>query len=472
VEPVDTATDAPVNQAAPAQRSPGWRWWPVVAMAIAAVALGAFYLASQSHRIKFGIFPHPPLYGRWNPEFSAISLLTLPASVTLAGIAWYVTSVRRLPTRAVLCLVIVGGVATAATISLVRGEPSHLTQGISTGLESGYYTADLHFIDEFGLRGFVEKHSELSGSFRSYNSKTHPSGILVLLWLLFRVIGSDHRLMIAAVIATLSMAAAICAWSIGRTLAGEGAGRIAAALTVAVPGMLMLSFGSMDPIFGTLMSAATALFMIAIYRKSLGWGIAAGAVLGLATFFTFATVFIGLAAAIAILIQRVGVRATARVLGGAAIGGLAVLALLRLGLGWDLLADYMALPGAVRSYDPYWIVGSQAAWLIFAGVPLAGIGIAGLVVKVPGARRPVLPTVLIAVMLVWASLPSAFTHLRPGEVERTWAFLYPILAACAAPMVDRWTADKGKWRSPIIAGLILISVAQAVLIQSLWDNRF
>ena len=40
----------------------------------------------------------------------------------------------------------------------------------------------------------------------------------------------------------------------------------------------------------------------------------------------------------------------------------------------------------------------------------------------------------------------------------------------ASPVVDRWTADKGRWRGPIIAGLVLISVAQAVLVQSLWDN--
>lgn len=232
----------------------------------------------------------------------------------------------------------------------------------------------------------------------------------------------------------------------------------------------MYAIGSMDPIFGTLMSGAAALFVIAIYRKSLGWGIAAGAVLGLGTFFTFATVFVGLAAAIAVLLQRIGLKPTVRVLGGAAIGGLAMLAVLRIGLSWDLLADYNSVPDVPRGFEPYWVVGSPAAWLIYAGVPVAGLGIAGLVKKVPGAQRPILPIVLIGIMLVWAALPATITHLRAGEVERTWVFLYPILAACAAPVVDRWTAGKGRGRGAIIAALVLLSVAQAIFIQAHWDN--
>jgi hypothetical protein len=441
-------------------------------MVVAGAVLLLFYAFSQLHRVTFGLFTHPPIYGVWAPRANVLALFAVPAAIVLALIAWFVTSARRVPTWAALTLLIVVGVITAAAIGVVRGKTGDLTRGLATNQKGPYfnYTADLHFVYEYGVRRFVEERAHLAGAFRAYNAKTHPSGIFVLLYLLFRAFGSHHTLRVATAIAVLSMAGAISAWSIGRTLAGERAGRIAAALTVAAPGMLMLAYGSVDAIYGTLMSAAAALFMISIYRRSLGWGIAAGAVLGFAAFFTYATVFVAVAAAIAVVLQRVGVRAAAKILGGAAVGGIVMLGVLRLAIGWNLFAEYLTVPTAVRPYDPYWILGNPAAWLICAGLPLAGIGVAGLWIKVPGARRPVLPAVLITIMVIWAALPPGWTHLRPGEVERTWAFLYPIIAACAAPVVDRWTADKGRWRGPIVGGLVLISVAQAVLLQSLWDT--
>jgi Dolichyl-phosphate-mannose-protein mannosyltransferase len=441
-------------------------------MAVAGGVLLVFFALSQLHQVTFGLFTHPPVYGLWVPRISTLALFSVPAAIVLALLAWLDTSARRLPTWAALALLIVVGVATAAAIGVVRGRTGDLTRGLTAGPKAVYYTSDLHYVYEHGLRRFVEDRPQLAHAFRTYSGKTHPSGIFVLLYLLFRAFGSSHTLRIATVIAILSMAAAISAWSIGRTLAGERAGRIAAALTVAAPGLLILAYGSEDGIYGTLISAAAALFMTAIYRRSSGWGIAAGAVLGFGTFFTYATVFVALAAVIAVALQRVGVRAAAKILGGAAVGGVAVIVLLRLGIGWNLFAEYATVPPAERSYDAYWIVGSPAAWLIFAGLPLAGIGVLGLWVRVPGARRPVLPAVLAAIMVIWAALPPGLTHLRPGEVERTWAFLYPVIAACAAAVIDRWTADKGRWRGPIVGGLVLISVAQAVLLQALWDTLF
>ncbi len=107
---------------------------------------------------------------------------------------------------------------------------------------------------------------------------------------------------------------------------------------------------------------------------------------------------------------------------------------------------------------------------MWAGLPLAALSVAGLLIKVPGARRPILPIALVLIMVVWVGLPTEITKLRPGEVERTWAFVYPVMAAVVGVVVDRWKRGKGRWSGAIVAGLVLLSVAQTVVLQSLWDN--
>ncbi|WP_196255702.1 glycosyltransferase family 39 protein [Micromonospora sp. WMMD558] len=455
---------------------PALRWgiWPVVAMAATAAALYGFWWFSH-HRppIQFGAFKRPPIYGVFIPVWDELALTVIPAGVVLAAVAWLITTRLRMPRWSALALVVVSGVTTAATIALVRGEWRHLTRGLSTEPDRvAYYTSDLHFVYELGVRGFIEQHPDLGPEFDSYNSWTHPPGVLVFLYLLFRVVGASHPLRIAVAIAVVAFAAAVSAWLIGRTLGGERAGRIGAVLFAAAPGPLMLSYTNLDTVFATVMTMSAALFVLAIHRRSAPVAATAGAVLGVGTLMTFATSFIVIAATLAVLIQT-GLRTGARLLGAAAAGGVAVLALAWLTLGFDVFASYQASPQAARPYDPYWIVASPAAWLIYAGLPLAVLGIAGLVVKVPGSRRPVLVLVLVVVMLVWASLPSELTKLRPGEVERTWAFLYPLVAASAGLVVDAWTRNlPRRWAGGVVAGLVALSVGQAVFLQGLYENFY
>jgi Dolichyl-phosphate-mannose-protein mannosyltransferase len=440
-------------------------------MAGTAIILLGFYAYSQTRPpIGYGFFSHPPLYGRFEPVLEPLALTVIPTGLLLAGVGWFVTSGRRVPTWAALGAIVVCGVAVAATIALVRGDWHDLVRGVATEHNAPYYTSDLHFVYEYGVRGFVERHPEITDQFHAYNSRTHPAGVFLILYALFEVFGSSHTLRITTTIAFMAMVAAVSAWSMARTLGGERAGRIAAVLFVAAPGPLLLAYTGMDAIYATFLSAAAALFMLAIQRLSVPVAVAAGAVLALGTLLTFATSFIVLAATIAVIVQAGSLRNAAKLLGAAAGGGLAVFVLARLLLGFDIVASYQASPqSGGRSYT-YWIFGSPAACLIWAGLPLAALGVAGLVRKVPDAKRPVLPMALVAIMVVWAMLPGEVTKLRPGEVERTWAFLYPVLAATAGLVVDRWTRGKGRWSGAIVSALVIISVGQTVLIQSLWDN--
>jgi hypothetical protein len=340
---------------------------------------------------------------------------------------------------------------------------------VSTAAQSTGYASDLHYVYEFGVRGFAERHPELTHVFHSWNSRTHPPGGLVLLSVLFRVFGNAHAVWITSAIALLGMCSAVSAWSMGRTLGGERSGRISAVLLVAAPGPLLLAYTSMDAVYATLLSGSAALFLFAVHRSSPRWAVLAGAALGVTAYFTYAVSFVALAAGLAILVEPPRVRAF-RLIGAAAAGGLAALLMERVVLGFDLLGSYGSVPGASRAYDPYWVFGAPTAVLIFAGLPLAGIGVAGLFARQADGRRAVLPLALVAIMLIWFALPSDITHLRPGEVERTWAFVYPVLAACAGPVVDRWTRRKGKWSGAVVAALVVVSVAQAVVIQALWDT--
>ncbi|MEE6257387.1 ArnT family glycosyltransferase [Plantactinospora sonchi] len=449
-----------------------WRLRPVLLMLVVGLALIGFFLVSQAHTITFGAFSHPPLYGRWDPTAAPEALLVLPAGLLLAAVGWFVTTnVRRVPSWLALTLIVGAGVVVAAAVTLVRGEYDHLVRGVGTGPDSPYYTSDIHYVDEFGIRGFAERHPELTKVYNSWNSRTHPPGVLVMLSVLHRLLGPGNPFWMSTAIALLGTLAAVSAWSLGRSLGGERSGRIAAVLFVAAPGPLILAYTILDAVFATFLSTAAAMLVLAVHRLSWRWALAAGAMLGLTTYLTYATVFVTLAATVTVLWQVSGVRRVVRLLGAAAAGGVLVLAVAWALLNFDLWAAYRSVPQTHTPYDPYWIVGSPAAFLIFAGVPLAALGALGLVVRAPGARRAVLPLVSVPLMFVWAALPPSFTDLRPGEVERTWAFLFPLLAAAAAPVLLSWIRGLGaRWTAPVLTGLITVSLAQATLLQMLYDT--
>jgi Dolichyl-phosphate-mannose-protein mannosyltransferase len=449
-----------------------WRYWPPLAVLGAGIVLTAFGFWSQTVGLANRRFSHPPIYGAFEPHVSRLALLLVPAGVLLAAVGWVVTSARRIPTWLALASIVGAGWLMSIAVNLVRGDKRELYAGASTSLNAPYYTRDLHFVDQYGVRGFVQHYPGLVKQLGAYNGKTHPPGIQVMLWTIARLIG-DHPFRFTTVLALIALLIGAGAWALGRAYGGEPAGRIAAVLAVAAPGPLMLAYTNMDVIFAALFSISGALFVVGARRRSAVLVAAGGAVAGLTTFLTYATSFLVLAVVVAIAVEVRGVRQTVRLLVAAAAGGLAVLILLRLTLGFDLWACYQARTHSGGPFYPYWTVGHPASVLIWAGLPLAALGVAGLFVRVPGARRPVLPLVLVAGMVVWGLLPPVVTDLRQGEVERTWAFLYPMLAAAAGPVVARWTDStrlSRTWSGSIVFALVVLSVTQAGVLQALWDN--
>jgi hypothetical protein len=447
---------------------------PILAMVVTAAALLLVVLASIGVHIPYGLFYRLPLYGVFQPVASPWALTVVPAGALLAFLAWYATTSTRPRTPVALALLVFGGVVTAVSIALVRGHRYDLVRGVSTAPGARYLTSDVHLVDQFGIRGFVEHYTALFPLMHVYNARTHPPGLILLLHTIMSVVGSAHLLRVSTVMAVIAMSGAVAAWLMGREGAGPRSGMTAAILFVASPGPLVMTYTSVDAVIAVPLALGAALVMVAVHRDDLRWAAAGGAVLGVAALLTYAVAFVALAATIAIAIEAGGWRRAVRLLGGTAAGGVAVLLLAWLTLGFNLLTTYRATPNVSNArYDPYWIIGSPAAVLIFAGIPVAALGLVGLVRPPSGTRRAVLPLTLVVIMLVWVNLPPSVTGLRPGETERTWAFLYPMLAAAAAAVVTRWLdrASPAR-RGTAIATLVVIGVAQTVLIQSLWDTLF
>lgn len=444
----------------------------LVALLVAAVSLIGILICSQVRSpIEFGIFQRPPLYGYWLPAIDWIALTVIPTAALTVVVSVLVVTERRVPTWVGVILLTISALALAAALGVARGNPDDLVRRISDSDQMVSYASDVDLVDKYGVRGFAQLHPTLADEFAYYNTRTHPPGPVLFIWALLESIGITHTLRVATGIAALGLSMAAGAAVIGRAYGTDRTGRIAAVLTVAAPGPLLLAFTSMDPVFATGMAFAAGMFVLSARRTSSWWAFGGGVILGLTTLMTFATAFVALAATITHMVVNDRERVI-RKLGAAALGGLLVLVPATLGLGFDLIGSYFAVPGNSRSLDPYWIVGGPSAWLIMAGLPVAAFGTSGLFRKLRDGSRPVFAIVLVMLMVIWAALPPEATKLRPGEMERTWAFLYPVLAAVAALSVDRWMEDSGSRRSAVLAGLLTISIVQAFIIQISWDTLF
>ncbi len=443
------------------------------ALLMAALGLMALFWVTELIQPSLdGIFRKPPIYGYFEPTISWLALAVVPATILFIAVSVVFVANGRLSLWLGVTISILCSVALAAAITLVRGDPGDLVRRISNTDQLVSYASDVRLIVKYGVREFTEKHPSLASEMAFWNTRTHPPGPVLTLHGLFEVFGARHTLRVATAVATLGMTSVIGSVLIGRTIGGERVGRIAGVLFLASPGPLLLAFSSMDLIFAAGMSIAAGLFVVSAKRRSLWWAASAGVVLGVTTLMTFATVFIAVAATVNYLVQPYDRRQSLAKLAAAAAGGLAALALATVGLGFDLIGSYAAVPEGGGSYQVYWIIGGLGAWLIFAGLPIAAFGTWGLFQKCEDGSRPTFALALVTIMLIWAVLPPEVTKLRPGELERTWAFVYPVMAAVAAPVVDRWTRSPGRFRNAIIPGLLALSIVQAVAIQTMWDTLY
>ena len=413
-----------------------------------------------------GWFTAPPVYGTLEPAWSAQGWLALGACAAFALLAWVLVH-PSVGSAVFLAVAVPGATAFAFAVNLVRGDAELMLRALAA---SPYALPDYHSdsptLRRVGVRAYVTDYADVYwAQMLSVQNRTHPPGALVVHTWLADTFGG--RFGTAVVIAGVGMTSLVAAWLLGRLTGGERAGRLSALLVVVAPSLLLYSFTAMDALFAGVLSMCGAVLLLAVHRRSHRLAALAGALLGLASFLTYAAVLVALAGAVAGLVVVRDLRRGAGLLLAAGAGGVLSLAALRVGVGFDLLASNAMV---VRdAYQPrpagYWAAGAPVAYLLCAGVFLAGLGLVGV-----ARHRPPMTLALLGVLVAFALAPKTVTGLYPGEVERTWLFSLPFLAAAAGRAWADWEQASQRVRRfgvPVVVGL---GGAYAVLLQALYDT--
>jgi hypothetical protein len=205
-------------------------------------------------------------------------------------------------------------------------------------------------------------------------------------------------------------------------------------------------------------TAAYALFVRGLDRRE-GWAmLAAGALIGAASFLS-----LGLAFALAPLgvyaLLRIGVERP-RVLAATAVrlaaGWLAPWALLAVGFGVDVVGIWQNGLGRHMTLDrPYarWVVFNLVDFLQMSGAPLMLLLAVGLPWLLRQRRRG------WTVAMLGSLLALDLAGVTRGEVSRIWVFLSPAFTAAAAPVLRAWL----RFRLPAFAVLLVLALAQLVV---------
>ena len=226
------------------------------------------------------------------------------------------------------------------------------------------------------------------------------------------------------------------------------------------PGVFV--FLNLDAVHATLLAGSAALLTWGLTKKESHWVIMflGGLLLGFTSFFSFQVTFIAGFAVLYAFFARPW-RDAIRLLVIAGIGGLLALAILRVAVGFNFLATFnaaRAVAPRLKRVHRYWFFGDPGVWLVFAGLPIAALGIRELITKRPAWL------LTFFTPLVLADLTTLFL----GETERVGQFAAPFLAAAAGAALVRWERESGRDRSGVIAALVLLTAAQAILIEALF----
>jgi methylthioxylose transferase len=393
----------------------------------------------------------PPLFAR----IQAVVGPGLPAVLLLAALGWWLAPrVLTLPRWVVLA----GTVAFAWVLALALAAQSGGFDAISAPFRRPLdYFANVPLVSSLGPRTFAERYPDLIRAGQlSLHTSTHPPGAVLTLWGLSRLTGGSV-LGVSILVALIGAAGTVPTYFLTRAVASERSARVAAALFVCAPGVLLFAATSMDAVFMTVVAVALAALVRA--PRSDGWSFTAGVLAAIGLLFTFGAVALGLVAVgVGALSWRSEGPARLVRRGALAAGGVVVGAvLLRALVGVDLVSSFRASVSAHLS-DPaegtrpyaYWVVGNIVAFLISAGVAQTAL-LARETRERWRERRPGIEVALFGSLVV-ASLSGMFK----GETDHIWLFFIPLLVAAAAPSVS----GREGLRTAVAIGL-----AQAILMQ-------
>ena len=282
----------------------------------------------------------------------------------------------------------------------------------------------------------------------------HPPGLISTMVAL----GIDDAAGLSALIIGVGVLTAPLTYWIGRELADEAAARLATVLWIFAPSALIYGASAPDALFATLgMAAATVLVLRPSCSALRRWALPVGAILlAVASFFAWS--LLGMAAFAALVVlgrdglrRAVALGAACAVALGAFYTGLWALT------GYDVVGALRRVEEvysySVASVRPYalWLLGSPAAFLIGAGLPV--LWFAALAVQ--RRRRG---AVAIAGVIVIASV-LGFTK---AETERIWLSFLPLVCLAATTVLPR------RWLAPALAVMVVQAYLTQIFVYTVW----
>ena len=389
----------------------------------------------------------PPLHAEWDPR---VGWGTAPAVLlAVLGVRHAAALSESLPWRRLLLVVFLGGLAWMLALAFVDG--SH---GVSRILGEQYEylrtaraTTDLHAT----LQEYVGR-IRLGPRHWPVHIAGHPPGALTFFVALDRV-GLGSGFGAGMVVTVLAATTAVGVLVTTRVLGAETLARRAAPFLVLGPAAVWQSV-SADAMFAATAAWGVACLALAATRRSLGWSVLAGLLLGSCVMMSYGLPLLGVLAVAVLVVARSWFP-----LVPATVAALAVVVVFAL-LGFSYLDALPAIHD--RYYEgvggrrpwAYWMWGDLAA-LAFSAGPLVGAGLAQLAparFTEAGTRTVAWLAGAGAAMVLLADL----SQLSRAEVERIWLPFVPWLLLSCALLPERWRRR----------GLVL-QVVVALLVQHL-----
>lgn len=390
----------------------------------------------------------PPFVMFWAPRVDplvTVSILVAVGAVALTRLL--LARTRRPPVfaAATFGLTLVLGLSLNLAHSGIRGWTAVFTTGIDGSREAhNEYLPGLPALRHgfaYYLRHFPGLLPHLP-----IHVQGNPPGPLIALDLL----GVRTPVELTVLCVGLGALTAPLAYDLARTLGGEERGRLAAALTIFAPGLLLFGVTSVDYAFASLGLAAACLLV----RGHPAVRLAGAAVAAVATFFSWLLMAIPVWAVI-VVFRREGTR---RALACAILSASLIVALnasLVLVTGYDPVATLRSLnriyQHGIANSRPYvyWVFGSPVAWALMLGLPTAWLALRSLGRGDPAAIA------LAAIVLV-----SAVLGLTKAETERIWLPFVPLAAVAASAALS----------SRRLGGTLWLLIAQALGVELLFGT--
>ena len=361
----------------------------------------------------------PPIIGRFRfgPPGGALALVP-PIAIGLILLRQLPRLAATLRWRHLLMLSAVATAVWAVSLALVDG-PSGLTRPMEL---PGHYLLDIDRIDSPGafLRGFTDHIGEYGTHIRS-----HPPGLVLLLWAMDRVgLGGSGWAAALVIVGGASAAPAVLLTT--RELAGDALARRALPFVVLAPAALYVA-STGDALFAGVAAWGVAAVAIATGRHGRrrdGLAIAGGAGFGVALLLSYGAALVLVLPLVVIVVRRSWRVAVLAALGGSGVFAVAALA----GFWWveGLFAtrlEYLESVASVRPYGYFLLANLAALALIVGPATLAGIQ------RLRGPLALVVGPALAMVVL------ADLSGMSKGEVERIWlpfaVFLLPAGALAA-----------------------------------------